>query len=578
MNRNPQGLAKKLAFYIFVSTSMLSSGHAFAQQSPTRAELESLREQARQAREDASEALKRAKRSEEAIAKLLANLPPAPGPSTTPTDIAGAADCGGDQKAVMQRMDCFHPKPEDPRPIAPANRLTKQQIEDYRIATKGLVAYAVNHDAEIATADQVNETGASPAGGKNKTPQVNFNRIDSPVTSRIGVAKGEQSFDMAYALPLSRRRAIVFDGQGVYSQTINTNMTFGFSASFDKNNESKTGLIRRDGIFGDDPIKVTIGFARQYFRKRPLYGEDNSSVSQLARKYAGKMIAQCKADLGKMTDQFGFKQPGPDGCSGDALLDWTFNPKNAAFKDNMAAYNETFWGQPKDAIPEHGYGLSAGISRQNFKYLLPATFAPGIIIGGSNPTLLSTLLFKDKDGVKPDLNGQADLRYSYELRANAFHYWEAPIPSFLTGMMVRSSLTIARRSLIGKDFKDVEFCGIKATTVPGASNRECKKFNIAAPEAAWSFEPELNARFLFAPGGTSLAMGRFAPSIGVSPTIGFSTQTDRYRASVPIFLGANDKDQLNGGIQWSHEWGDGKPSESVWSVFLSTPFTLDGSK
>ncbi|MFY7836864.1 MAG: hypothetical protein ACOVQ0_11365 [Novosphingobium sp.] len=259
-------------------------------------------------------------------------------------------------------------------------------------------------------------------------------------------------------------------------------------------------------------------------------------------------------------------------CEGDQLLAWAFSPDGPNYKDNVAGYNKAFWEPADKDIPEYGWGATGTIGTQVYKHIQPNIFAPGILVSNGNPSILTTLN-TDKDK-SPNLGQLEQRKWSFELTGFVFRHFDVGgwLPE---GITVRQGATLARRWEIESDFADKTFC--KVTNSPAT---ECAKFNIAAPVSYMSFEPSLNVRTKIGTGQISDWANSYIPIIGFSPSISYSTQTSRSRMALPVFLSVDKDGTFNGGFQYAREWGntDTKKNVGVWSIFISTNFTMDGSK
>lgn len=553
---------------LLLAATMMTPVHAGQTDGEPISELEQLRRDAQQARKDAEAALKKAQAAEDAIARMLAQQNGTPPPAFAGEGViaATASTCPPVEVGKPNGFRCVAPEAARPTSTPPSDDDWKQ----YQSDTRGLMAYAVNPDAERELREHLNK---DTTGGS-----VNFARRFDPIASRFSTTKGQSSIDLAYEFPLPRYRYLSMDKDGLWVRPMTHSLTFGAAATIDKDNKSgNSGLIGQAGSFNDDPLKFSISYGRQYYPKSRVYGQKESDIENRAKLMVDALVAKCEAARKPVTSAFTPPPTRgaaslPSSCTGTDLLQWAFDPARADdYKANIAAYNAVFWSPPEKKLPEYGWGITPAISRQNFKYILPATFPAGTIVEGSDPPLLSTLLFRDKDGVKPDLGGQEDLRYSFEVGGYVFRHFAAPT-SWIDGITVKPSATVARRWSIDKAMSDVEFCALKAAATPGANNRECKKFHIAAPEAEWAFEPALNVRARL-----KLPYAYF-PQLGFSPTIAFSTATDQYRLTIPAYLAADKDGVLSGGVQFSRQWGGKEDSKSIWSIFLSTPLAMEGQK
>lgn len=553
---------------LLLAATMMTPAHAEQTGGEPISELEQLRRDAQQARKDAEAALKKALAAEEAIARMLAQQNETPPQSFAGERVIAAATsaCPPPESGSPNRLDCIAAEPPRPNSTPPS----PEDWDRYRSATRGLMAYAVDPNAETSLREYLNEDSS---GGK-----VNFAHRFDPVASRFSTTKGQSSVDLAYELPLSRRRNLTMEEDGIWVRPVTHSLTFRAAATIDKNDKSgNSGLIGQAGSFNDDPLKFSVSYGRQYYPKSRVYGQGGGDIENRAKLMVDALVEKCKAALKPVTSAFNPPPTKgaaslPSSCSGTDLLQWAFDPARAEdYKANIAAYNAAFWNPPEKKLPEYGWGITPAVSRQNFKYILPTAFPAGTIVEGSDPPLLSTLLFRDKDGIKPDLGGQEDLRYSFEVGGYVFRHFAAPT-SWIDGITVKPSATVARRWSIDTASSDVEFCALKAVATPGANNRECKKFHIAAPEAKWAFEPALNVRARL-----KLPYAYF-PQLGFSPTIAFSTATDQYRLTIPAYLAADKDGVLTGGVQFSRQWGGDEDSKSIWSIFLSTPLAMEGQK
>lgn len=542
MDRSCSRLISGLVIRIAIVSAL--SPAIVAAEVPSRQQLESLLKEAKDARHDAEEALLRAKTAEKKLADLLAlDDPPADTTQPHPDSV---------QAGEPARMDCIRGDT-----VCPSN------------VPKGydLLAYPSEGEEDRNEWAETRLTNylSKEKGGK----KVSFARIDQPFVSRISFSKGDEALDAQYLFPLSRRRLPVADGVRI----ITTSLGFGLSASFDSDNKN-VGLIARGGSFADDRVTASITFGRQYYPSK-LHRGGKGTLEEQAKGFASALVDRCKTAQKAEVTNLTTSSSKPAGCDSLNLLDWSFDPDDAErFKMNVDAYNRAFWEPGEKELPEYGFGLSATVGMQNFKYILPSEFLPGIIPDPQVPTFLSTLLAESKDGSKPDLGQQEARRFSPSVGGHLFYLLEGRWLVF-DGLLIRESATLARRWDIEEKFANKEYCALKVGPVG-----ECKKFNIAAPQAHVSFEPSLNLRTRI-----DLGFGRYGPAryfakIGLSPAITFNSHKDSYRLVVPAFLGADKDGQLTGGIQFARDFGSEDPDEnvSVWSVFLSTPFSMDGSK
>lgn len=524
---------------------------------PSDAELQRLLKQASDARLDAEDALRRAKATEAELTRLLSDRNDAP---------ALAASVA--------------PSPPPPSPQSPARM-------DCIVGYAGCEGVAAGYDlmaypykdgedrsqwAETRLTNFIETEAQKKAEAQNKKEkkrEISFASIDQPFTSRISLAKGDEAMDAQYSFPLSRRRI----SQGNGFRPITSSLGLGFSAAFDPDNK-KVGLIARNGSYSDDQLAVTLTFGRQRYPVIPSHDAENSAENR-AKNFANALIRRCEEAMAAKADHFGTTSTKPLGCSDTDLLAWSFDPDATdRYKANVAAYNQAFWEPSAKALPELGWGFTATMGMQNFKYILPDSFAPGIVIDPQTPNLLSTLLAKSDDGSKPDLGQREARRFSPSLGAYAFRHFEGKFLLF-DGLLIRPSATVARRWDIDDAFKGQEYCAIKLATIG-----ECKTFNIMAPKANWSFEPALNIRTRFDLGWGKDNLSRYFGTIGLSPTITYNSHKDSYRLAAPVYLAADKDGNLTGGIQFARDWGNANPdkNESVWSIFLSTAFSMNGAK
>jgi hypothetical protein len=491
------------------------------------------------ARGNAEAALRGAKQAEDRLTELLGR-----------SGDAAATTSHSPRPNTLARMDC----------LADVNG-TQSQCKGVK-GDDDLMAYATFPDGKYE---------GSPEQRLAAAYNTHFDVTSRPVTSRVTIGKGEQAIEGSYTLPLSRRRV---PGDGLdTARAVTSTLIFKGSVAPDSN--SSPGLITRDGSFNDSPVTISVGFGRQHFASVKLRG-DKDTIETRARKFAGELINKCQAALAAKPDAFGTAlEARPQGCEGDELLAWAFK---AAGKDavdaNVDAYNAAFWDAPKDAVPALGWGVAGEVGTQEYKYILPSMFAPGILLdGASQPNVLSTLKASSDDG-SASLGQQEERRWSFAASVYGFAHLGLK-SSIIKHLLVKPSLTLSRRWRINQEFTDQEFCAIKVATIG-----ECKKFNVAAPTVGWSFEPSINARWMFDLAVFGDRWRRYAPKIGFSPTLTWGSRDNNYRLAVPIFFAADKDNVLNAGVQYSREGGnsDDRKNASIWSVVLSTGFSMDGSK
>ncbi|AOF96271.1 hypothetical protein [Sphingobium sp. RAC03] len=528
---------------------MLSSNVATASES-SQEKIKELLQQATDARRDAEDALLRAKAAEAGLANLLntdSNI--GISPKSTPSSLLLT---NAERPA---RMDCIN-----------GDDACGTESLGYDLLSYPYLREEGKDRDKWAETRLINFVKKQNAGVNRK---ISFNIIDQPFDSRISLSKGDEAIDAQYAFPLSRRRRTTDS----YVRAVTSTLSIGFSASLDPSNK-KVGLIARGGSFADDQLALNFTFGRQYHPAIARFGNKGSAEAK-AKSFANALIARCKAAMVAKADHFGEASQRPTGCDDVALLAWAFDPKDAErYKTNVAVYNEAFWDPDPNVMPEIGWGVTTMVGMKNFKYILPNAFSPGIVIDPQTPNLLSTLLAQSKDGSKPNL-GQIEVRrISSSLGTYVFRRFEGKA-RFFDGLLVRPSATVARRWEIEEAFADKEYCAIKVGTIG-----ECKKFNTTGPEANWSLEPALNLRTQIDLGLSSYGVSRYFSKIGLSPTINYNSHKDSYRLVVPAYLAADKDGKLTGGVQFARDWGNADPNKnvSVWSVFLSTPFSMDGSK
>lgn len=550
---------------ICMVASAASPAHSMQPDDPRMQEFRRLQLEAQQARKDAEDALKRAKDAEIAINALLV-APPA-------SALAAGPDCSdmpktvidepkaGEKRRLPQRVECFVKGPTG----------AKKEVS---IRTPGLMAYAVDYSNEKDLL-----TFLKNREGKKV---VNFMQVAQPVASRLTISKGAEAFEGSYTYPLSRTRA--FSDDHTMVRAITSSLTVGFSALIDPKDKT-TGLLLRDGSFNDDTAGISISFGRQYYPATPVYGERGSIEAQ-AKAFGHALWDQCSKDLKAVADIYGKVAGKPDKsadpdraeCEGLNLLAWSFDSDREATKANIAAYNAAFWNPGKDAVPEYGWGLTLGLSTKKFKYIDPSAFAPGIVLNAVSPRLLATLSTQDPKDGGPFINELSPRHLTKEFGGYVFRHFPGPLGP-LDGLLARLDLTITRRWEFKTTEKDQEFCRFKKV-VPEIG--ECVKFNIGAPNNYWAFEPSFNLRTQLKFGDAFPRIGRFVPSLAISPRISWNEHSDAYRLEVPVYLSGNDTSkELTGGIRYTRTWNDKIDTTNnvgVWSVFLSTPFTMNGSK
>lgn len=535
--------------------------HARAIDGDPQAALKQLQQEAKQARRDAEEALERAKKAEAAINNLLANQPasPAPLPQTSP-DLASAPACKATTNG-LERIDCFDTSAKDRNGAPPS--------------PTGLMAYSVKTDKDDNEGDMLAYLNKlEDQGDKKAKRNVSFMQVAQPVTSRLLITKGSEAFEATYTYPLARRRALTEDS--LSSIPITTNLTVGFSAAIDPDDKT-TGLLFRDGSFNNDTVALTVSWGQQFYAPMPLYGE-KGSIEARAKAFGQSLWEQCDKASKASATIYGDPPKKPNSCQGDDLIAWSFDPsRETAYKVNVAAYNAAFWDPVTASVPQKGWGIVGGVGTRNFKFIDPASFEPGIVADPLFPRLLTTLSTTRPDNGGLFLDEQGDRRWSGEIGVYGFRHYDMKWGPF-DGLLARIDLNLAKRWRFDASEKDQEFCAFKGAT-PGIG--ECKKFNIAAPEDHWSFEPSINLRTQLKFGESFPRLARFVPALALSPRFTHNSDTSAYRLEVPLFLSGNDKQtELTGGIRYVTTWNDEIEANniSVWSVFVSTPFTLDGSK
>ncbi len=526
------------------------------------AELKRLQAEAKEARREAEAALERARRAEAAIDKAL---------GLTEPKVASRPDCtkpGG----KLDRIECLGPK-VDVTGLAEG----KETIGKIRRETRDLMVYAVTYGKEEGETENRGELEVIKylRDGSTDRParDVSFMQIAQPVTSRLLITKGTELFDASYTYPVSRARSLSGDGSKV--KPITRGLTFKLSTAF--NEDDKTpGVLLRDGSFNEDTVALTVSFGSQHYPWMPLYGE--GSIEERAKKFGQSLWDKCVKAANAGEDIYGKTPKKPAGCEGDALWEWSFDPsRKDDYKANVDAYNAAFWEPDKTAIPRWGWGITGGISTRDFKYIDPTNFAAGLVPNAATPRLLTTLAVKEPDGGGLFLDQISARRWSGELGGYLFRHWKGSAGP-IDGFLLRGDVNVARRWRVEEASADQEFCAIKPATT-GVAN--CEKFNIAAPEADWAIEPSVNIRTRLKFGDSFPRAAQFVPELGFSPRFTWNTQTDAIRLDVPVYLSGNDKfTELTGGIRFTRTWNDETEANNgaVWSVFLSTPFSMNGSQ
>ncbi|WP_428631233.1 hypothetical protein [Sphingopyxis sp.] len=511
------------------------------------AQIAALQKAAEQARKDAKAAQDSAARAEALIAELLGRQAPPPCDATGSS--APLLDCRGG-------LDRYVEKTEE---------------------TEGeLLAYL----RQKPSAD-----GKPVTGGP---PPKSLASATGDFRGSVAASKDGTNVSLTNDFPLSRTKDDrIRDGER-QQRAITRNLSLGLSATFE---EGKSGYIGSFSDLSDKPLGVALGFNVQYYRWRPAKVEAGGRLSDIGEKKVADIIALCRAEQVKdassrslRTEIFGATPAAADiptlsvatdPCRHENLLRWTFATKeDGTFKhpDAVDIYNAAFWVTPgKDELPKYGFGVTAEFTRQRFSFIDPGSFAPGIIVPGANPPLLSTLDFDT-------LGGDRKVTYDWFGGGYGFYHWPIDV-TVLEGLTLIGRGRYGRKWEIDKAAKDVEFCAIDAplagsVPIPGADDRTCQKFHIAAPRHQSGFEVTGEIRTLL----PLTRLHRYLPEIGLGPSFGYSGIDKRYRAVAPFYV-AFDKDRgLNGGLQIAHEWGNGEDKETVISIFYSTPFTLAGNK
>lgn len=554
---------------LVIASGLALPAYASAADSDPQAELKRLQQEAQLARKAAEEALERAKHAEAAINDLLAKQATAHAPQpqphlqsqSQPAPVhAGTQTCAKTANG-LHRLECFDT----------AAKAKEAAVPD----TTGLMAYAVAYENETAMLVHLNKL--EDQDGETKKRSVSFMQVAQPVTSRLLITKGSEAFEGTYTYPGARRRVPTKDQ--LSSIPITSSFTVGFSAAFDPDDKT-TGLLFRDGSFNNDTVALNFGWGEQYYAPIPLYEKkgEKGSIEARAKAFGQSLKEQCDKAAKATATIYGDLPKGPRSCEGDGLIEWAFDPSRAdAYKANVAAYNAAFWDPVTGAVPQKGWGLVGGIGTRNFKFIDPASFAAGIVADPQFPRLLTTLATKQPDNGGPFLNELSERRQSVEASLYGFRHFDTKGWP-LDGVLLRLDLTAARRWQFEAADKDQEFCAFKAAA-PGIG--ECKKFNIAAPDGELSFEPSVNLRTRLKFGQAFPRAARFIPTLAISPRFTLNTATSAYRFEMPLFLSGNDKQtELTGGIRYVTTWNDEIEANnvSVWSVFVSTPFSMDGSK
>ncbi len=551
-------LGGSLGLALAAAVSVAAPAAAMAADSDPQAELRRLQQEAQQARRDAEAALERAIKAEAAISAAL-GLEKAADP--TPPVLAASPtkpDCSPSAQ-TLQRMDCFE-------------KGTGSNPTEIIASARGLMAYALNDEVEDDALTYLN--GLSDQGEKKTKREVSFMQIAQPVTSRLLITNKSEAFEGTYTYPVGRKRELTADGLSV--KPITSTFSVGFSAAIDPDDKA-SGLLFRDGSFNNDTVAVTFGYGEQYYPAMPIYGKKDS-VEARAKSFGQALWEQCEKAAKATANIYGDDPEKPRSCQGDELIAWSFDPsRDAAFKANVAAYNAAFWDPVTSSVPLQGWGLVGGLGTRNFKFIDPLTFAPGIVSNPQFPRLLATLSTEPPAGGGLFLDEQGARRWSTEAGVYGFHHIDGKWGP-INGLLARIDLNVARRWDFAPAAKDQEFCAFKVAT-PGIG--ACKTFNIAEPESNVSFEPSLNLRTQLKFGKSFPRLARFIPALAISPRITLNTDTEAYRLEVPLYLSGNDKlTELTGGIRyvttWNHEIDAN--NGTVWSVFVSTPFSMDGSK
>ncbi|WP_292631718.1 hypothetical protein [Novosphingobium sp. 28-62-57] len=554
MIENHQRFGGMSAGISIIAMLLSTASPAMAQDTATLEELKKLKSQAEAAVVSAKAALKMAQDAEKDVDEALKRRGNPPEPKIT-YDLA-RLDCYDGAKG--KGSNCPSPgngKKED---------LTFYASFDPKNQSKESPPYSDSAESKLQA--RINS--------KEKSDKLSFQRKDLPITSRISTSTGEKAIGLDYAIPLTRKRIVSANRENI--TPVNDTLIVGVSAAFDGDNK-KAGLIARAGKFNDSPITASVTWSRSYHKKLKLHGVPEKagkeeSFAARGMNLADKLISQCKAALSAPAPVFGASPSKPTACEGDQLLEWAFDPDGANFKDNVAAYNKAFWEPSDDSIPRRGLGFKATVGTQNFKYIPTSVFAPQGYVPNKDPIFVSTL--NTDDLTTPNLGQQVQREWSFE--GTAFIFGHVPIKnSIFEGFTVRPSVTLARRWEVASDFASKQFCRITVSPVT-----ECKTFNIAAPEAYEAIEPSLNFRTKLGFAKGNAWTRRYVPSIGLSPTISYSSHESRTRLAVPAFLAVDKDGKFSGGVQYAREWGntDKTKNVSVWSIFIGTNFSLDGSQ
>jgi outer membrane murein-binding lipoprotein Lpp len=515
------------------------------------AQIAALQKAAEQARKDARTAQESAAKAEALIAELRGKQ------ATPPCDAAGS-------KAPL--LDC------------------KAGLERYVVHTE-------KTEAELLAAlRQMPPVGGKPATG-GPTPK-SLASSTGDFRGSIAASKDGTNVSLTNSFPLSRRKSEdrIIDGER-QQRAIARDLSLGFSATFE---DGKSGYIGSFSDLSDKPLGLALGFNVQYYPWRPAQPEAGGTLSDIGEQKVAEIIALCRAEQAKdasalalRTEIFGASStttgaaaattpaPSTEPCRHENLLRWTFATKaDGTFKhpDAIDIYNAAFWVTPgKDELPKYGFGVTAEFTRQRFSFIDPGNFAPGILVPDADPPLLSTLDFDA-------LGGDRKVTYDWFGGGYGFYHWPIDL-TILEGLTLIGRGRYGRKWEIDKAAKDIEFCATDAppasgVPIPGADNRTCEKFHIAAPRHQAGFEVTGEIRTLL----PLTRLHRYLPEIGLGPSLGYSGISKRYRAVAPFYVAFDEDRGLNGGLQIAHEWGNGDNKETVISIFYSTPFTLAGNK
>lgn len=468
--------------------------------------------------------------------------------------------------------------------------ITSGERSDQKEAAKALSAAADPSDPALCTSERRNirtlaYTEVSAACERLVLKDEAINRFRAQTTTGVGasVAGGSSGSSASISISLARSyKSLRDDRDGVRDNTeyrlqrvSRLSGSLGVRADFDKEDKQAATIAN----FGEKD-RLTSNFA--------LFGDLNWSFARSERTdlTRNRAIGTAK-DLAKEC----LKAEKSD-CEGLNLVRWIFEVDDGGFTnpDAVKAYNEVFWGPPKDKFRRFGAGGYFEVARPKFSYYpFPLTtvtdpFDPGgtktVIDPASFPANFSTLVTKSEVHYNWTLGSKAFFHLSRERSINSLGYINLQDrPGLLgwnDGTTWIATVAVTRRDEIDEAFRDIEICPAPTTGQAFVTNQTCSKANISRPQRQTGVVLGGEWRQQFRPFW-------FVPPIMLAPRLTYDVRNDEGGIAIPLLFANDTSGTFNSGLRFGHTWGgtkaDGssKKSETMLGIVLNANLSLDGS-